>query len=186
MQIRREMDMKNKTKIGTMALLAIAVVPLLLDLDSPFTNSVTASASRVSWVGFDEGVKLSKESGKKMLVDVYTDWCTWCKKMDSEVYTAPEVQSAIEKHFVAVKLNAESAKTLSYKGTKMTETQFSRSAGVTGYPATLFMNETHEPITIVPGFISSDRFALILRYVGEDHYKTTPFQNYLSERGSTH
>lgn len=177
--------MKNKAKLGVIVLLAVAVTPLLLDLDTPFTTSATASSSKIKWVSFDEGVKLSKESGKKMVVDVYTDWCTWCKKMDAEVYSSPQVQDAIAKHFVAVKLNAESANMLSFRGASLTETQFARSAGVTGYPSTLFMNENHEPITVVPGFIPAERFSVILTYVGEDHYKTTPFQNYIAGSGIT-
>ena len=70
---------------------------------------VSSPASSVSWKSFDDGVLLAQQSNKKLLVDVYTDWCTWCKKMDAEVYTNPEVFKLINTQFVAVKLNAELA-----------------------------------------------------------------------------
>lgn len=171
---------QKATRIGGAILLVIAVLPLALDLDV-FSENSSASPAKIAWVEYDEGAKIANETGKKLLVDVYTDWCTWCKKMDADVYTAADVRAQIEKHFVPVKLNAESNESVEFNGSSMTKIQFSRAVGVTGYPSTLFLNEAQEPITLVPGFIPAERFAVILKYIGEDHYKTTPFQSYLSQ-----
>ncbi|CUT04904.1 DUF255 domain-containing protein, partial [Candidatus Kryptobacter tengchongensis] len=46
----------------------------------------------LKWYSFSDGLKLAKSENKKVLIDVYTDWCEWCKKMDEEVYTNSTVK----------------------------------------------------------------------------------------------
>jgi uncharacterized protein YyaL (SSP411 family) len=41
------------------------------------------------------------------LVDLYTEWCGWCKKMDENVFTDAQVISLLNSDFTAVKFNAE-------------------------------------------------------------------------------
>lgn len=43
---------------------------------------VAASEDGVHWISFEEAVQRSKTEPRKILIDVYTDWCGWCKKMD--------------------------------------------------------------------------------------------------------
>ncbi len=174
----------RSARLGGLILVAIAVIPLVTSLDL-FSGSAGSSTSDIAWVELDEGIRLSNETGKKILVDVYTDWCTWCKEMDSDVYTSSAVLAEIEKHFIPVKLNAESNETVTFKGSSMTKIQFSQAVGVTGFPSTLFVDAAQEPITLVPGFVPAERFTVILRYIGEEHYKTTPFQSYLSQQPSS-
>jgi thioredoxin-related protein len=143
------------------------------------------SGSLVRWVSFDEAVVLANRENKKILIDVYTDWCGWCKKMDSEVYADPSIAGILTASFIAVKLNAESSNLLTFQGQKLTEEEFAAGAGVSGYPTTLFLDNAGTPITIVPGFHPSERFAPILRYIGEDHYKSISFQEFEERNGRT-
>ncbi len=138
----------------------------------------------IPWKSFDEGATLASQTNKKILVDVYTDWCSWCKKMDSEVYTDDTVIRVLKEHFVAVKLNAESDKPVTFNGKKITESEFARQMGVTGYPTILFLDEHAGPITALPGFSPAPDFAGVLRYVGQDIYKSVPYQDYLTQLSS--
>lgn len=142
--------------------------------------------SELSWVSFDEGALLAKQQNKKLLVDVYTDWCSWCKKMDSDVYSNPEVIKLMQAKFIPVKLNAESSRNLTFDGRALTEAQFAGAVGVTGYPTTLFLHSDAKPITSLPGYLPADRFADVLRYIGDDHYKTVSFQDFLSKSKAPH
>ena len=141
-------------------------------------NSEPPSGSSVSWHTFDEAVALAKRDNKKILIDVYTDWCGWCKKMDSEVYSSSSVINALSASFVAVKLNAESSKPFTFQGRSLTEESFAAGAGVTGYPTTIFLDSESAPITLVPGYITADRFVPILKYIGEDHYRSVSFEEF--------
>ena len=40
--------------------------------------------SKIKWISIEEAEKLNKENPKKIMIDVYTDWCGWCKKMDKD------------------------------------------------------------------------------------------------------
>lgn len=124
-------------------------------------------AQALRWYSFDEGIALAQQTNKKLLIDVYTDWCTWCKKMDKEVYTNPDVKAVLQSHFIAVKLNAESSRELTYKGRRLTEMTIAREMGVNGYPTTVFLYSNTEPLTKVAGYIESEDFVKLLRSVAE-------------------
>ena len=151
-------------------------------LSSQKSSAESASTSSLTWNTFDKGVALAKEQHKKVLVDVYTDWCGWCKKMDSDVYTDSKVIKTLAAKFVLVKLNAESnSKHVQYQGKQFTEAQFAQAVGVSGYPSTLFFDSAGKPITLLPGFVPADKFVPILTYIGDDHYLKVSFEQYLSK-----
>jgi thioredoxin-related protein len=92
------------------------------------------------------------KSGRMMMVDVYTDWCSWCKKLDSETYTDRKViaQSA---GFVALKLNPE-------KGAE--PAAFARKYGVSGYPTILFLDADGGLANKVVGYQDAAAFSATL------------------------
>jgi len=170
----------NKTALFS-AIIIVVAVAFGLVLNSQSTSGASGSESSLSWKTFDEGITLARQTNKKMLVDVYTDWCSWCKKMDSEVYTDKSVIDALNGSFVLVKLNAESEQRVYYEGKTLTETQLASAVGVTGYPSTLFFDSSGKPITLLPGYVPAPKFLPILRYIGENHYQTVSFEDYLAK-----
>jgi len=135
--------------------------------------------SKIKWYSFDEGLKKSIELKKKIIMDVYTDWCVWCKKMDNATYSNLNVVSYLRDNYIAIKLDAESKKKISYQGKELTEQEFSRAVGVTGYPATVFFDNAANLITVVPGYIESKDFLNIITFLGEDIYKSKSYEDYL-------
>jgi len=170
----------NKTAAITVFVIIIAVAFGLI-LNSQSTSGASDPGTSLSWKTFDEGIVLAGQTNKKLLVDVYTDWCTWCKKMDSDVYTDKRVIEALNASFVLVKLDAESDKTVHYEGKSLSETEFARMVGVTGYPSTLFFDSTGKPITLLPGYVPAPKFVPVLRYIGDNHYQTVSFEDYLAK-----
>ncbi len=171
--------MKKPLFISTVAIAVIMAFGVLLNSQQASSGSPGASGA-VQWQSFENAITLAGEQNKKLLIDVYTDWCGWCKRMDSDVYSDASVIAALNAGFIPVKLNAESSRELIYFGSQMTEAQFARSAGVTGYPTTLFLGPDAKPITRVPGYIPADKFVSILNYIGQNHYQTLSFEEYLS------
>jgi len=105
-----------------------------------------------------------------LLVDFYTNWCSWCKKMDADTYKNVQVVEYINKHFVAVKLNPEDGGKVDFKGTTYPASQFTQMVGVKGYPATGFFDSKSEFIGLVPGYLNTTKFIDLLKYVVKGDY----------------
>lgn len=146
-----------------------------------FTDGKTKPAPTLKWLTFDQGIAEAEKSKKKILVDIYTDWCGFCKKMDREVYADQEVIAYLSKYFEVVKLHGESDKKVSYKGKVITEADFSRMLGVGGYPTTAFFEPKGELITPVEGYLPKDKFMPILRFIGEGHYEKMEWNEFLKK-----
>ena len=43
----------------------------------------------IRWMSFSEAVKQNEKSPRKIFVDVYTRWCSNCKKMDATTFKSP-------------------------------------------------------------------------------------------------
>ena len=68
----------------------------------------------------EEALELQKETPKKILMDVYTDWCGPCKLMDKKTFQNHDVATYVSKHYYAVKFNAEGDETINYYNNKFT------------------------------------------------------------------
>jgi len=77
-----------------------------------------ASEEAINWLSWEEAMIAMEESPKKIFIDVYTDWCGWCKRMDKNTFSYPEIASYINENFHAVKFNAEQREPITFKGKK--------------------------------------------------------------------
>ena len=138
--------------------------------------------SNVEWRKFGEGLDEADNQEKKILVDVYTDWCGWCKRMDKSTYTDAAVLEYLDEKFIPVKMNAESRERAEYFGDEYSYRQIASGFKVTGYPTTLFLDSDGKHITTVPGYMKPGQFLAVLRYIGEEHYKDKSFQEFREEQ----
>src|SRR5690606_154337 len=91
-------------KTGNMRPIKAHVGLLFLLLTAPL-----ATAQDIQWMSWEEAVNRSQSDRdpKKLFVDVYTDWCGWCKKMDKDTFQNPEVAKYMQANFYMVKLDGE-------------------------------------------------------------------------------
>ncbi|MDR0713559.1 MAG: DUF255 domain-containing protein [Bacteroidales bacterium] len=163
-----------------------------------FSSFCWASASaqgsaKVKWYSIEEAVQLNAKTPKKFLIDIYTDWCGWCKKMDAETFNYPEIAQYINAHYYPVKFNAESSADVNfsgkvYKGEKAVGNripphQFAvalfNGQGI-GYPAIAYLTEKMEIIGTVPGYKNPQQIEPLLHYIAENKFKSVPFDEFQS------
>ena len=128
-----------------------------------------AGEPTLAWRSWDEGLRQSKELGRPVLIDVYTDWCGWCKRMDRDVYSRADVRRYLADSFVIVRLDGEGDEPARYEGRTFTSRTLAARFRVSGYPTTVFLKPGGDHIVNVPGYVPGDRFLLLLRYVGDGH-----------------
>lgn len=145
------------------------------------TTSVNAFAQTeeltgvFEWREMGEAIKLAAENDKKVLVYANAVWCTYCKKMEKEVFSQKEVQQATNDDFYSVWIDIESEEELDFRGEKMSQIQFARIMRVTGTPTFIFFDSEGEIIAGQPGFIPEDLYLQILEFVGSDAYVEQSF-----------
>ena len=172
----------NKLRI-TYSILPFLIISTLL-----FVSPVKAE-DKLTWLSFEQAVELQSKAPKKIIIDVYTDWCGWCKKMDKYTYTNDSVIKYINANYYLVKLNAEQKedikfrdKTFSFKPEyKSHELAVSLLNGQMSYPTTVFLDENINILTVVPGYLTPKDLNPILKYFGENIYKTMNWKEYSGE-----
>ncbi len=138
----------------------------------------------VKWYTFEEAVQANKANPKKFMIDVYTDWCGWCKRMDKATFQQDEISKYLNENFYAVKFDAEMKTDVEFKGhtfnyianagRKGVHTlAYSLLEGSMSYPSIVFLDENVDRIMVSKGYKGPEDFIKELKYAAEDHYKKT-------------
>jgi thioredoxin-related protein len=153
------------------------IIPLIWISQSSFVTEPPAD-EQITWMTYAEVLKANEKAPKKVFVDVYTNWCGWCKRMDQTTFKNSEVVDLLKDDFYSVKLNAESDESFEQDGKTMTYRQLARSYKATGYPTTVYLDENLSLIQAVPGYQKPESLTVILAYFGGDHHKTTTWPEF--------
>lgn len=135
---------------------------------SPEIPAETQAGDPIQWISWNEAAVAQEQNPKLLLVDVYTDWCGWCKVMDQQTFSDPQVADYINEHFYAVKLNAETEEPINFRGQEFKVVEGGRRGihtlayalldGQLSYPSYVYLNENYERMHISKGFKPVDPF----------------------------
>jgi thioredoxin-related protein len=172
-------------------LLLIAIIAIYLPgtVFSQHPANTGSSGTFPKWYGMEEGMKLAKKKKKAVIVDIYTDWCGWCTKMDRETFADPAVVSYLNDKFIAIKLNAEGKEPVSFNGKTYTNPspESKRSThglavqltrGQLSYPTYVYLDSNGGTITITKGYMQAEDMLPLLQYIGSDAYKTKSWKEF--------
>ena len=123
------------------------------------TNSFKPAAE-IKWLGFNEGYALAKKNKKIMLIDTYTEWCGWCKRMDRDTYAKSEIAELINKDFVAIKFNPEVNATYTFEGKTYKGTELASVISdnqISGYPTTIFIQPKTVKKKVIVGYKNAEQ-----------------------------
>lgn len=159
----------------------VLISPLL------FSGMITAQ-NKINWVSLEDALELQKQTPKKILIDLYTDWCGWCKQMDNTTFNNPVIIEYINSNYIPVKFNAEQKDPVEFKGRTYEfvkqgkrgyhDLAVSLTNGQLSYPTYIFLNENMEVIQPVPGYQDEVQFEMIINYFGNDSYKSISWNKF--------
>ena len=156
---------------------------------------LTFSASaQVKWHTIEEALEINKDAKKKIFMDIYTEWCSWCKKMDKATFQDPQIAAYLNENYIAVRLDAEQKEDIqvrkkTYKYVKNGFRGYNEFAieilrGRMSFPTVVFFDEKLNIIQSLPGFQDKDRFSMIMKYFAEDHYTQVPWSRFMREQNA--
>ena len=137
-------------------------------------NGTAQAQEQIQWMKFEEAVAANANNPKMILVDVYTDWCGWCKKMDKDTFTDPRVVAHLKKNFYAVKLNAEDTKRrFPFMGKTFSEAEMAVAMRVNSYPNFVVIEPGLQNLAQLPGYREPADFLAGLTELIEKAFKKT-------------
>lgn len=151
--------------------------------------------AKVQWLTLEEALEKSKTEKRKIFIDVFTDWCGWCKRMDESTFVDPAVADYLNNNYYPVKFNAEQQQDIVFNN----KTYHFRKNGARGYhelaaewlnnrlsfPTVVFLDESQSLIQSIPTYLEAPKLETILNYFGTNSHKTTPWETYEKKFNST-
>jgi thioredoxin-related protein len=164
-----------------MRVLSVAFLLPLLSLISPVSG-------QVNWLSWEDALTKNQKEPRKFIVDVYTQWCGWCKKMDKATFDQPDISKYINNNYYPVKFDAETKTDINFNNRVFKYVRSGTSGyhelaaeitfGKLSYPTVVFLDEKLNVIQPIPGYKDPASLDKIMKYFAEDYYKTTPWKKY--------
>lgn len=153
------------------------------------SDSKKADKVEFKWYTFEEAVALNKKNPKKIFIDIFTDWCGWCVKMDNSTWQDSIIKSYLAKNFYPVRLNAERKDTVRFNGNVYVnpspdkprsthQLAVSLLQGQLSYPSYVILNEKLEILNMYKGYKVPKEMECVLHYIADGSYAKMTYEKY--------
>lgn len=154
------------------------VSAVLFFFTGAFSGVKNPAPADIDWYSMEQAQRLAAEENKKIMVYAEASWCTYCNKMEKEVFPEQEVQEVISTYFYPVRVDIESDHIINYNNKEMTEQEFSGSMRVAATPTFIFIDGEGNVLGTQPGYMPPDIFKALLTYVGSDAFSRVKFDHF--------
>ncbi|MGC1203338.1 MAG: thioredoxin fold domain-containing protein [Flavobacteriaceae bacterium] len=152
--------------------------------------SANSVAQKINWVSLDQALELQKKTPKKIMIDVYTNWCGPCKMLDKNTFQNAQVADYVNKYYYAVKFNGEGNQVVNYKGKSYNNPNYNPANAnkrnsahtlanylqINAYPTIVFMDEKGDVIAPIRGYQTPSQLELYLKMFKKDEHKVLDTQ----------
>ncbi len=160
---------------------AVAVV-LLIPITFLFSFG-EKDKEKINWITIAQLNEAYAKNPKPVLIDIYTDWCGWCKQMDKTTYQHDKLSTYVNEKYYAIKFNAEQRDAITFNNKvykynaqyRTNELAIYLTGGQLSYPTTVFMGSTDAQPAPLPGYMKPKQMEGPLKFFGERADKTQTF-----------
>ncbi|MCB9309734.1 MAG: DUF255 domain-containing protein [Lewinellaceae bacterium] len=155
------------------------------------TTIVGIGQNKIKWLTWAQALEKSKVEKRKIFVDIYTDWCGWCKKLDATTFSEDQIAKYLNENYYPVKFNAEMQEPITLRGREYVFVKSGRSGyhelaaqllqGKLSYPSMVFLDENFGLIQSIPGYQDVNTFEMIITYFGSNSHKSVAWQKYMMD-----
>jgi uncharacterized protein YyaL (SSP411 family) len=152
--------------------------------------SFSLFGQEVKWYTFEQAIELNKREPRKIMVDVYTDWCGYCKLMDRNTFSNKIIADYLNTTYYPVKFNAEqkgnvTIDTTTFKFVAQGARGYHQLAalllnGEMSYPSIVFLNEKVQIFYINKGYKDARQFDEILKFFGGNHHIDSTWDKWIA------
>ncbi len=156
-----------------------------------FTNtddSFKENQASIKWISWEEVQAQMEKEPRKVVIDVFTQWCGWCKKMDTATFQKDHLAQYLNDNYYAIKFDAEYKEDIVFKGKTYKYVKSGRRGyhelaaeitnGRLSFPTLVFLNEELNVIQSIPGYKDPLVFEQIVTYFAKDMHKKKPWSAY--------
>ncbi|NIJ46118.1 uncharacterized protein YyaL (SSP411 family) [Wenyingzhuangia heitensis] len=153
-----------------------------------FLFAANPEPKEINWITFEQAIALNKTNPKPIIVDVYTDWCHWCKVMDKETYTNTTITDYINQNYYAVKFDAEQKEPITFNGQTFKYITSGRRGhhefaevilkGQLSYPSTVFFNKEEKVVYVAPGYLKKPVMEKLINFMHQEVYLTKDWDTF--------
>ena len=156
-----------------------SLLPAVVILFQGWSCNAQEKSTKIHWLSFEDAVRKSDSIPRKLFIDVYTDWCGWCKRMDASTFMNDSVAAYLNRNFYPVKLDAEQRDTIFFRDRvfaykpeyKVNEIAIALLNGQLSYPSYILLDEKFSILTNLKGYQTPDQLMPALNFFAEDIYK---------------
>ncbi len=152
------------------------------------TEGVSAKDGQEGWyLDWDTGLEKAAKEKRPVLAYFEAPWCKFCELMDAETFSSAEIGRTLASEWIAIRLDIErQGAEGSYRGERLTYADLAKRFGIKALPSFVFLDTQGDPVKVISGYISKQKFALILDYMGKELYKdNVDLESYIAARSSS-
>lgn len=168
------------------------IIGLILTVSTGFkSDSEITPAEEIQWITIEQAYAKMQTAPRKILIDVYTDWCGWCKVMDRETFKDKSVAEYVNKTYYAVKLDAEQKGDITLGKQKFQsqgrthELALALTNNQPSYPTVVFLDDKFQMIQPLPGYMKAKEFHEVITFIGGNYHKKEAFEVYKTKTYKT-